>query len=105
MSRFLLVFTLAFAASTAVYASSDTAWEDFARDVSQKCLKAAEGSLEKPSIVLDPFGTESSGVAILNGKAAGADATVSYFCVYNKQDKTAQIGSELPAEKLGVTIP
>ncbi len=105
MSRFTLVFAVAFATSAAAYASSDTAWADFTKDVSTKCLEAAKGSLEKPSIVVDPFGTESYGVAILNGKAVGADARVSYLCVYNKQDKTAQIGSELPADKLGVTIP
>lgn len=105
MSRFTLVFAMALATSTTAHASSDTAWEDFAKNVSAKCLKAAEGSIEKPSIVVDPFGTQSYGVAILNGKAAGADATVSYLCVYDKQDKTAQIGSEIPAEKLGVTIP
>lgn len=105
MSRFTLAFAMALATSTSAFASSDSAWADFAKDVSAKCLKAVEGRLEKPSIVVDPFGTESHGVALLNGKAAGADATVSYFCVYDKQDKTVQIGSELPADTLGVTIP
>ena len=56
-------------------------------------------------MVVDPFGTESYGVAILTGKAAGADAVVSSICVYDKKTRTAEIGGELPAEQVTITIP
>lgn len=86
-------------------ASSDDAWKAFADDVAAKCTVLAEGRIEQPKVVVDPFGTESYGVAILTGKAVGADATVSSICVYDKKSQTAEIGSELPAEQVTISIP
>lgn len=86
-------------------ASSDDGWEAFRQDVMTKCTALAAGLIEQPKVVVDPFGTESFGAAILSGKAAGADATVSAICIYDKKSKTAEIGGELPADQVTITIP
>ncbi|MBC2772938.1 hypothetical protein H6M51_08695 [Rhizobium sp. AQ_MP] len=91
--------------SSPVLASSDDAWAEFARDVAAKCTALAEGRIEQPKVVVDPFGTESYGVAILTGKAVGADATVSSICVYDKKSQAAEIGGELPADQVTISMP
>lgn len=91
--------------SSTVLASSDEAWEEFAKDVAAKCTVLAEGRIEQPKVVVDPFGTESYGVAILTGKAVGADAIVSSICVYDKKSQAAEIGGELPADQVTISIP
>ena len=105
MPRIAVTLTLVLASCLPAFASSDDAWQEFAAEVREKCLAAAEPALEKPAIAVDPFGSERFGLAILSGKAKGADATVSYVCVMDKQSRTVELGSELPAETLGVTIP
>jgi hypothetical protein len=87
------------------FASSDEAWEAFAKEVVAKCTALAEGRIEKPKVVVDPFGTESYGVAILTGKAVGADAQASSICVYDKKSQAAEIGGELPADQVTITVP
>lgn len=91
--------------SSTVLASSDDAWDDFAKDVAAKCTALADGRIEQPKVVVDPFGTESYGVAILTGKAVGADAIVSSICVYDKKSQAAEIGGELPADQVTISIP
>ncbi|MFN3634885.1 MAG: hypothetical protein ACK4UW_12000 [Rhizobium rhizophilum] len=86
-------------------ASSGDAWDAFAKDVAAKCTVLAEGRIEQPKVVVDPFGTESYGVAILTGKAVGADAIVSSICVYDKKSQAAEIGGELPADQVTITVP
>jgi hypothetical protein len=90
--------------SSTVFASSDDAWDDFAKDVTAKCTALADGRIEQPKVVVDPFGTESYGVAILTGKAVGADAIVSSICVYDKKSQAAEIGGELPADQVTISI-
>jgi hypothetical protein len=91
--------------SSPAVASSDDAWADFAKDVAAKCTVLAEGRIEQPKVVVDPFGTESYGMAILTGKAVGADTVVSSICVYDKKSQTAEIGGELPADQVTISIP
>lgn len=91
--------------ASSALASSGDAWEEFARDVAAKCTVLAEGRIEQPKVVVDPFGTESYGVAILTGKAVGADAIVSSICVYDKKSQAAELGGELPADQVTISIP
>lgn len=91
--------------SSTVLASSSDAWDEFAKDVAAKCTALAEGRIEQPKVVVDPFGTESYGVAILTGKAVGADAIVSSICVYDKKSQAAEIGGELPADQVTISVP
>lgn len=79
-------------------ASSDDAWAQFRKDVETACLAAAEPQFETATARVDPFGSESYGLALVSGKAKGADAEIAAICVYDKQAKTVEIGGELPAE-------
>ncbi len=89
-------------ACSAAQASSDDAWGKFQTDVSKACVKAAKGLVEKGKTVVDPYGSEHYGMAVVTGKAVGAKTRISTICVYDKQKKTAEIGGEISAEKLAV---
>ncbi len=82
-------------ASTASAATED-AWEAFRADVSAQCLAAGAELFETVDIIVDPFGSPSYGMALLRGKARGANVTIMAICVYDKATQTAEIGGELP---------
>ncbi|OBZ95955.1 hypothetical protein ADU59_06065 [Pararhizobium polonicum] len=84
----------------AAAASSDDAWDALRADVSVKCLEAAAGSIETPQAVVDPFGSENFGLALVSGKPKGADGRITQICVYNKQTKAVELGGELTDEML-----
>ncbi|AQS62377.2 hypothetical protein AGRHK599_LOCUS537 [Rhizobium rhizogenes] len=86
-------------------ASSDEAWKEFVADVQTACLAGARDMIEDAKAVVDPVGSENYGLAILTGKAKGADATVSHICVYDKKTKAVELGSELAGDTLKVEIP
>jgi hypothetical protein len=97
----LLAATILPGAGTAE-ASSDDAWAAFAQTVEAKCLAAAKDTLDAPRVVVDPFGSERYGLAIVTGKAKGTMTTVSHICVMDKQTEAAELGSELGAEQVVV---
>jgi hypothetical protein len=84
--------------ATAAFASSADAWTAFREDVRTACLKASEVLIDNGAILVDPFGSESYGLALISGEAKGADTTVSAICVYDKKTKRVELGGELPAE-------
>jgi hypothetical protein len=86
-------------------ASSDDAWKEFVADVQTACLSASKDMIEDAKVVVDPVGSENYGLAILTGKAKGADATISHICVYDKKTKAVELGSELAGDTLKVEIP
>ena len=94
--------TLAAALSSVIVlpaaASSDDAWEAFRTEVATACLAAAEPLFEAPVVRVDPFGSESYGLALVEGKAKGPDADIASICVYDKATRAVEIGGELPAE-------
>lgn len=82
-------------AMPALSASSD-AWEEFRVEVKEACLKAAEGVLRNPEIVVDPFGSESYGIAVLTGpETGGDDQPRRLLCVFDKQSRKAEVGGPL----------
>ncbi|PDT05385.1 hypothetical protein CO666_07170 [Rhizobium chutanense] len=87
--------------SGAAHASSDEAWRQLAADVEAKCKQAAV-ALEKPAATVDPFGSSHYGLALVTGKPKGANGLIAQICVYDKEKKSVEIGSELDAEKLGL---
>jgi hypothetical protein len=99
----LFILTSLFAYPAA--ASSGDAWKEFAAEVQAKCLGAVSSTIEQAKVVVDPFGSESYGLAIVSGKAKGADAQVSQICVYDKTSKMVQIGSELSSDAVKIDIP
>ncbi|WP_342352414.1 hypothetical protein [Agrobacterium rosae] len=86
-------------------ASSDDAWKAFSAEVQARCLGAVEGNIEKPKIVVDPFGSQSYGLAIITGKAKGAATEISHVCVFDKTTKTVEISGELPQDAVKIDIP
>ncbi|KQZ63167.1 hypothetical protein ASD54_01960 [Rhizobium sp. Root149] len=91
------------ASTLAAHASSDDAWAGFAKEVEAACGKAASRLIEKPVSVVDPYGSESYGLALVSGKAKGAKQTISTICVFDKKTKKAEVGSELSADQVKVT--
>ncbi|MBK5568096.1 MAG: hypothetical protein I8N66_16835 [Ensifer sp. SSB1] len=100
---------LALSAAAALFASnaaasSGDAWEAFRTEVSKKCLAAAT-SLEKASAVVDPFGSESFGLALVIGTPKGSKAAVTQICVFDKKKKTVELGGELAPDTVKVGVP
>lgn len=76
------------------FAASDDAWAEFVAKVDDACVSATTGLLENPKAVVDPFGSESYGLAIVTGTVAtGQPAAI--LCVFDKQTEAVQIGGEL----------
>lgn len=87
----------------AANAASDDAWQEFRADVAAKCLEAARGEsglfTDHSYVTVDPFGSESYGLALVEGPARGAEETaIRSICVYDKQAQTVELGGELPAQ-------
>lgn len=91
-SAAIIAFTLC--ATTVAFASSDDAWAEFAAEVETGCLEATTGFFDSASAVVDPFGSESYGLAIVTGETP-AGTTASILCVFDKQTKAVEIGGEL----------
>ena len=77
-------------------AASPDAWEAFREEVTAACLEAAKPLFETVTADVDPFGSESYGLALVHGKAKGADAEIKAICVFDKKSKKVEIGGELP---------
>ncbi|MDP9570257.1 hypothetical protein [Agrobacterium cavarae] len=105
VKRQALVLIMASLVALPAAASSDSAWEAFVADVQAKCLDAGARLMDDAKAVVDPTGSENYGLAILTGKAKGADATVSHICVYDKKTKAVELGSELSADSVKVELP
>jgi hypothetical protein len=104
IQRALLLAAFSSLALPAV-ASSDDAWKEFVADVQTACLGASKDMIEDAKVVVDPVGSENYGLAVLTGKAKGADATISHICVYDKKTKAVELGSEFAGDTLKVEIP
>lgn len=81
--------------ATSATASSDEAWKAFAADVESKCRAEISKQLKKPKIDVDPFGSESYGVAIGRGVAIGSKSKKAIVCIYDKKSKSVEISGEL----------
>jgi hypothetical protein len=102
--KIALVVSLCLCAAGApvAQASSDDAWSGFQTEVSKACVTAAKGLIENGKALIDPYGSEHYGMALVTGKAVGAKTTISTICVFDKKTRRAEIGGELPAGKLTV---
>ena len=81
--------------ATPATASSPDAWEGFAVQVAAACQALAVERLEAPAVVVDPFGSENYGLALVHGKPKGGDGRVTYICVFDKKTRIVELGSEL----------
>ena len=94
MPKFAIALVLAVFFATQASASSGNAWSEFAAEVEEACLRAVQGSLTFGKAVVDPFGSEHYGLAIVSGHTPDSQ-TISMICVFNKQTKEVEIGSEM----------
>jgi len=98
LPRLLALATLALCGPA--FASSDDAWDAIRADVAAKCLAAAAPLFETAKATVDPFGSESYGLALIRGTAKGPSETrITAICVYDKKTKAVEIGGELPPEE------
>ncbi len=93
LKRAALISAALLSAGPALAASGD-AWAEFAVEVEEGCRAAGSEVISDPSVVVDPFGSESYGLALVSGETGGTP--VSMICVFDKQTKAVEIGSELP---------
>lgn len=82
-------------------ASSDDSWAAFGKEVAAACKAATGDSFSKPRVVVDPYGSERFGLAIVTGKLK-AGGTGSVICVFDKQSRKAEVGSELGPDLLKI---
>lgn len=89
---------MAAALVTPALASSDDAWAAMRKSVETACLKAAAPNMDGAKATVDPFGSESFGLALLRGKAKGGKQAIMMICVYDKKKQTVELGTELEAK-------
>lgn len=91
------------AVAGAANASSDEAWSEFAQTVEETCIAAARDMIDEPRAVVDPYGSEGFGLALVTGTAKGTETTITHICVMDKGTQAVQLGGELSAEQVRVT--
>jgi hypothetical protein len=79
---------------TPATASSGDAWNEFRTTVQDACNAAAASRMKVGSVRIDPFGTESYGVAVLTDAKTGEE----HVCVYDKARGAAEVSGALQAE-------
>ena len=97
----LALLTLSLAAPLA-HASSPDAWEEFRADVEKSCLASLPEALGTPSVFVEPTGTESFGIAAVEGLSPESKSQITYVCIYDKQKKTVEVSPPIAAEFLHV---
>jgi hypothetical protein len=75
-------------------AASDDAWAEFQAKVERECLAATSGILSDAAALVDPFGSEHYGLAIVSGQVSGG-GTRSIICAMDKASGEVEIGGEL----------
>lgn len=86
----------------AAHASSPDAWEEFRTDVEKSCLASLPEALGTPNVFVEPTGTESFGIAAVEGLSPESKSQITYVCIYDKQKKTVQVSPPIAAEFLHV---
>lgn len=97
----LVVLSLALAAPAA-HASSPDAWEEFRADVEKSCLASLPEALGTPTVFVEPTGTQSFGIAAVEGLSPEAKSQITYVCIYDKEKKTVEVSPPIAAEFLHV---
>jgi hypothetical protein len=76
-------------------ASPPDAWAEFRQKVATKCVALAlAGDYEKANAQVDPFGTQTYGVALVSGSLKKGLGEASAICVMDKKSGAAELGGE-----------
>ncbi len=96
MVRALLFLVFGLSAILPASASSGDAWQAMRQKVRAGCLaKANAMRLGKVAVIVDPFGTQNYGTAILIKRGAPRQASMAYVCVMDKNTGEVEVGGEL----------
>jgi hypothetical protein len=95
--RVLLAAWVMGIATLPAFASSPDAWDAFRQEVAAAYIAAAAPLIENAAADVDPFGSESYGLALVHGKAKGSDSEIRAICVFDKKTKAVELGGGLPA--------
>jgi hypothetical protein len=78
-------------------ASSDDAWTAFRTSVTTACTAVAKKDYVNPLVVVDPFGSDSYGIALVYARtpvpkgAPPANSLTTVVCVYDKKTHKAEL--------------
>jgi len=92
-----LGFTLLCVLPSGALASSDDAWTAFRTSVATACTAAAKKDYANPLVVVDPFGSDSYGIALVYARtpapkgAPPANSLTTAVCVYDKKTHKAEL--------------
>ena len=81
--------------SRSTFASSPDAWDEFRQKVASNCVAlAVAGNFRAATAQVDPFGTESYGVALVTGTLKKGVGPASVICVMDKKTGKAELSGE-----------
>lgn len=89
-------------ATPMAHASSPDAWEEFRVDVEKSCLASLPEALGTPNVFVEPTGTQSFGIAAIEGLSPESKSQITYVCIYDKQKQTVEVSPPIAAEFLHV---
>lgn len=82
-------------------ASSDAAYTAFRADVAKRCTVRAKSEFADPIVIVDAFGTESYGIALVYGRPQTPKGTTqlpglaSKVCVYDKKTRKIELSGDI----------
>ena len=82
-------------AATSAWSSSDEAWADFRQKVETACLSATVGELDEATAIVDPYGSPSYGLALVQGRPKGGQGRATVICVYDKRSGKVEVGGAI----------
>lgn len=91
ISLAILLSSFSFSSS----ASSPDAWEAFRVKVKANCEAKIKKHLDINTLDIDPYGSESYGVAIATGTIKGERGIFSQVCIFNKVTEKIELSSVL----------
>jgi len=76
-------------------ATSPDAWKEFRQQVATSCAKLALArDFQSVTVEVDPFGTQSYGVALITGVLKKGLGSARAICVLDKKTGKAELGAE-----------
>lgn len=109
--RIITVLTIAISLSFTVEpvkASSENAWKEFRQAVEAKCRAGVPERFKIERLRIDPFGSESYGIAVVDGTDTTGNEKQTLVCIYDKRRQTIEMSGPLdqpPAKDGGGGAP
>lgn len=102
--RLISIAGLALAAGTGfAQAASEAAWDAFRLEMNARCTELAGEFMDEIEIRVDPFGSQSYGLALVSGQENGERS--ERLCVMDKQSRRVELGNPIPPLASAPTEP